>query len=403
MKKFLTFIVLIIYAVEIAAQSPEQVVRNYVSILNDFLMSPNNSSARKKLETTLDGSIIQDDIYIKYKENVSIGDIKARDYVGILADVINSDSDNSYSKVAIACNLETTNGGTDVVAYLAYTGAISMNTVTVFHVESGRIKAMANDFIKTKAWADGKTPCSTSTPTQSPSPSPSPMPISDPPRPSLSSNDNNVGSSGNHEFVDLGLPSGTLWATCNVGANNPWEYGDYFAWGETTPKTDYGEFTYKYNKYGDGDDGKFTKYCYKKKYGYKRFTDSLTTLERSDDVAFVHWGNNWCMPTESQWRELEKNATWTRTTRNGINGIEVKGLNENSIFLPAAGEKTPLSINGNASWVGFSGYYWSSSLDLHYPRFAQMFIFNDNRYPSTLHSYRYYGYPVRPVRCQNSQ
>ena len=370
MKKVLIIALFLLLVVVGYSQSPEQVVRTYVTTLNDFLMSPNNSSARKKLENILDGSIIQDGLYIKYKDNVSIEDIKARDYVGILADVINSNSDDSYANVAIACNLETTNGGIDVVAYLAYTGAISMNTVTVFHVESGRIKVMDNDFIKTKAWADGKTPCSTSTPM------PSPLP-----------------NSVNHEFVDLGLPSGTLWATCNVGANNPWEYGDYFAWGETTPKTDYSWSTYKY---ANGAYNKLTKYCNNKEYGNKRFTDSRTTLERSDDVAYFHWGSNWSMPTQSQWVELKAKCTWTWATYNGINGYEVKGSNGKSIFLPATDIKT-------SSYVETLGFYWSSSLDLSEPKNAHSLYFYSNRVLVGLMCYRCSGLSVRPVRSKTNE
>ena len=153
MKKLLLFALCFLSVFSGYSQSSEQVVKNYISTLNDFLMSPNNSSARQKLENTLAGCLIQDGIYIKYKGDVMIEDITSRDYVGIIAEVINSNRNNSYAKVSIACNLETSNGGKDVTAYLKYTGALSMNTVTVFRVESGRIKAMTNDYIKTKDWA----------------------------------------------------------------------------------------------------------------------------------------------------------------------------------------------------------------------------------------------------------
>ncbi|MBO4370001.1 MAG: hypothetical protein J5808_01395, partial [Paludibacteraceae bacterium] len=83
-----------------------------------------------------------------------------------------------------------------------------------------------------------------------------------------------------HDYVDLGLPSGTLWATCNVGANTPEEYGDYFAWGETTLKSNYEWSTYKYGTYNQ-----LTKYCYKSDYGKNGFTDTKTTLDAEDDAA----------------------------------------------------------------------------------------------------------------------
>lgn len=94
-----------------------------------------------------------------------------------------------------------------------------------------------------------------------------------------------------HEYVDLGLPSGTLWATCNVGAENPEDAGDYFAWGETEPKDTYLWSNYKYGKYSV-----MLKY---------NDTDSLTSLEESDDVAYQKWGSDWCMPTQTQFQELK--------------------------------------------------------------------------------------------------
>ena len=91
-----------------------------------------------------------------------------------------------------------------------------------------------------------------------------------------------------HEWVDLGLPSGTLWATCNVGASKPEEYGDYFAWGETEPKDEYCWSTYLHCK---GDYNSLTKYCHQYDYGYNGFTDNLTELEPADDAATANWGS----------------------------------------------------------------------------------------------------------------
>lgn len=120
-----------------------------------------------------------------------------------------------------------------------------------------------------------------------------------------------------HEYVDLGLPSGTLWATCNVGANAPEEYGDYFAWGEIQPKDYYDESTYQYCI---GSYNTLTKYCNNSSYGYNGFTDNLTTLQPEDDAATANWGAGWRMPTKGEWEELYNNTTCTWTTQNNVSG-----------------------------------------------------------------------------------
>ena len=157
-----------------------------------------------------------------------------------------------------------------------------------------------------------------------------------------------------HEYVDLGLPSGTKWATMNVGATAPEEYGNYYAWGETTTKNDYSWSNYKF--FSSDIDG-FTKYCIDNKWG---ILDNKTTLEAADDVAKQKWGGNWRMPTIDEWQELIDNCTWTWTTKNGVNGYEVKATNGNSIFLPAAGYRDDDELNN----AGLDGRYWSSSVDL---------------------------------------
>ena len=118
-----------------------------------------------------------------------------------------------------------------------------------------------------------------------------------------------------HEFVDLGLTSGTLWATMNVGANSPEEYGDYFAWGETSPKEVYNWSTYKWCK---GSYKTMTKYCTSSSYGT---VDDKTELELEDDAAHVNWGAAWRMPTKEQQDELRNSCTWTWTKKNNVNGL----------------------------------------------------------------------------------
>ena len=193
-----------------------------------------------------------------------------------------------------------------------------------------------------------------------------------------------------HEFVDLGLPSGTLWATCNVGANLPEEYGAYFAWGETQPKEVYDWSTYQYS---NGDYNLLTKYCNNPDYGYNGFTDDLTTLLSEDDAATVNWGDEWRMPTIEQFEELYYNTTCTWITHNGVNGRLFTASNGNSVFLPAAGYRQNISSND----IGFWGEYWTSSLFTNDPGDGSGFFFYCETFYSG-RSRRLLGFSVRPVR-----
>ncbi len=190
-----------------------------------------------------------------------------------------------------------------------------------------------------------------------------------------------------HEYVDLGLPSGTLWAIRNVGATKPEEYGDYFAWGETTPKDDYSWKTYKYGS----DYNKLTKYCTDSNCGT---VDNKTVLEFSDDAATVNWGNGWRMPTWDELQELRDKCTWTWTTLNGVNGQLVTGPNGNSIFLPAAGCRLGTSLRS----AGNYGHCWSSSLDSDGPYDAYYLRFDSGGH-YWYYGSRLYGRSVRPVRA----
>ena len=190
-----------------------------------------------------------------------------------------------------------------------------------------------------------------------------------------------------HEYVDLGLPSGTLWATCNVGANAPEEYGDYFAWGETEPKDVYNWSTYKWC---NGSSTTLTKYCTNSSYGT---VDNKKELDPEYDAAYVNWGENWRMPTYDQQTELRTKCTWTWTTQNGVNGRLVTGPNGNSLFLPAAGYRYGSSFGDAGSW----GIYWSHTLYSSNTRNAYGVYF-DSGDVDWCNESRCYGFTVRAVR-----
>ena len=193
-----------------------------------------------------------------------------------------------------------------------------------------------------------------------------------------------------HEWVDLGLPSGTLWATCNVGASAPEECGDYFAWGETEPKDMYDWSTYKWcNGYYET----LTKYCTKSSEGYNGFVDNKAELDPEDDAAYVNWGENWRIPTYGQFDELKTKCTWTWTTQNGVNGHLVTGPNGNSLFLPAAGYRYDSSLHGADLWV----YYWSRTLYSSHPDDAYNLYFNSGNVRWSYDN-RKFGFAVRAVR-----
>ena len=203
-----------------------------------------------------------------------------------------------------------------------------------------------------------------------------------------------------HQYVDLGLPSGTLWATCNVGANSPEEAGDYFAWGETTPKEKYYWTTYKYSY--NGAESAFTKYCTDGRYGdgrhgYNGFYDNLIVLQAGDDAATVTWGNEWCTPTKEQWDELKSNTTSSRTTQNGISGrLYTSKKNGSSIFLPLAGYRWDRWEN-KLEGVGYNAQYWSSTLNDKDSSMAWAYIITSAEWKVKSIN-RSSGVSVRPVR-----
>ena len=180
--------------------------------------------------------------------------------------------------------------------------------------------------------------------------------------------DGATGKHEGHEYVDLGLS--VKWATCNVGANSPEEFGQYFAWGETTTKAEYTA------------DNSTT-------YG-KTMNDISGNAQY--DAATANWGGNWRMPTSDELYELIDNCTWKWTTQNGVNVYKVTGPNGNSIFLPAAGYRYWSSLYD----AGSDGYYWSSSPYDYYYDDAYDLNF-DSGYHSMSYNDRYEGQSVRPV------
>ncbi len=195
-----------------------------------------------------------------------------------------------------------------------------------------------------------------------------------------------------HEYVDLGLPSGTLWATCNVGANSPEEYGDYFAWGETEAKYSYDWGTYKWC---NGSNGTLTKYCVNSEYGYNGFVDNKTELDPEDDAAYVNWGPSWRMPDVEQFQELYDNCTSVRTTQNGINGLLLTGPNGNTMFLPAAWRH----YYGSLYTQGWDGNYWSRTVGPNVPygpNCAYALFFGTSGWVWDYDG-RIFGFTVRPV------
>ena len=183
-----------------------------------------------------------------------------------------------------------------------------------------------------------------------------------------------------HKYVDLGLPSGTLWAAYNIGATFPESYGDYFAWGETESKDNYFEESYKWH---DGNGGT-TK--------YNPNVDTLKTLLPEDDAATVNWGSEWRMPTEDEFRELIDKCTYTRTGY----GAKFTGPNGNSILLPAAGHR----IDDRFFLHERCGFYWTSSLN-EKEGYAYNFIFDEGA--NVISDVVYNGFTVRAVRVEKAE
>ena len=180
---------------------------------------------------------------------------------------------------------------------------------------------------------------------------------------------------GNHpHLIDLGLPSGTKWSCCNVGASKPEASGGYYAWGETEEKTVYNEGTYLY--------------CNN---GWIHIGNNISGTEY--DVARVKWGAPWRMPSVDEMKELRSHSTFEWIRQNGVNGIRVTSLNGNSIFLPAAGGRWNEALGD----YGSSGYYWSGTLDSGGENYAVDLSFDSGDWSWGYVGSRDYGFSVRPV------
>ena len=199
-----------------------------------------------------------------------------------------------------------------------------------------------------------------------------------------------------YEFVDLGLPSGIKWATCNVGATKPEEYGLYFAWGETEGYegiTDDKKFSWNDYKLCGGSSSTLTKYNNNSSYGV---VDNLTTLEQVDDAAYQS-DNTSRTPTKDECQELVDNTTSTWETLNGVNGRRFTSkTNGNSVFVPAAG----FGDDGSFSFVGSNGYLWSSSINESNPSDCWALGFGSN-FANVVFNNRCTGFTVRPVQDPN--
>lgn len=178
--------------------------------------------------------------------------------------------------------------------------------------------------------------------------------------------------------VDLGLPSGTIWAGWNVGATSPEEYGDYYAWGEIATKKEYSEESYKYYNKTTGE--------------YVNLGGNISGTKY--DVARQEWGGSWRMPTNKEFEELISNCKWEWSKYKGIVGYIVTGSNGNSIFLPATGAYDGASIED----IGSEGYYWMALLSGGYS--AWELYFDDSDYGMDDGDSRYYGFAVRPVKSK---
>lgn len=200
------------------------------------------------------------------------------------------------------------------------------------------------------------------------------------------------GKLNGYDYIDLGLS--VKWATCNIGATSPEKYGNYYAWGETKPKSTYHWGTYKHcDEYSNNSSVNLTKYNYNSNYGN---IDNRITLFYEDDAAHVNLGEGWRLPTDSEVNELRNDCTWEWTVQKGVWGYKITsnktGYTKKSIFLPAAGYQSFYSIDD----IGYSGYYWTNRLSSIAPVSADVLDFKSDNIAFDI-ALRCYGRTIRPV------
>ena len=195
-------------------------------------------------------------------------------------------------------------------------------------------------------------------------------------------------SNDGHEYVDLGLPSGNLWAKYNLGAQSEYDLGNFYAFGETETKPQYMEDTYKW---GNGTSNYFTKYNDSEAYGV---VDYLTRLERADDAASVNWGGQWHTPTQADFIELWNSCSW-EWVWGEISGYKATSIyNGKTLFFPAAGYVYWYNQYSN-EW----GYYMTSEIT--WDGRIWLFCFSADQISTSWMNVRYQGYSVRPVSNSN--
>lgn len=207
------------------------------------------------------------------------------------------------------------------------------------------------------------------------------------------------------EWVDLGLPSGTLWATYNVGASGPQDsfYGNYFAWGEITSKWNVSRYDWGHYRFSKSSNATLTKYCWSSSNGNYGYTDDLKELQPEDDAATVNWGSNWQIPSKEQFEELI-NTEYTTTEWIKLDGkypgrLITSRKNGKSIFLPALG----LILYDTSPLYNDQGCYWSRTLSTTRPDLAVGLNFSsDGISVSDINAERCLGFTVRPVRVQKA-
>ena len=188
--------------------------------------------------------------------------------------------------------------------------------------------------------------------------------------------------------VDLKLPSGVKWGSCNLGASNPEDAGNYYAWGEITPKNQ----SFDWNHYLWSNGNYLKKYNLHSTYGYNGYVDNVSVLQLSDDAANASLGGQWRMPTRAEVEELLNYCDWSLTIKGGIYGF-VFSRGGNSIFIPASGYNTGSYVASQNT----TGHYWTSTLRNEHSKYAMFLAFGTNLSPEVGFGERCYGNTIRPV------